>query len=123
MIRLATPTPSMTDTEQLNALHSAVTCYLSTLLAVANCVKEACPEVGALYCHRLSRLRSRLAFDANPAAIEESSAVVEHELKEYAAQVAAYIDLHGVELRRTTAVLEQMVQSLAQRQDFYRARL
>jgi GGDEF domain-containing protein len=113
----------MTDSEQLSALHSAVTCYLSTLLAVANCLKEACPEVGEPYRHRLSRLRSRLAFDANPDAIEEGRAVVESELKEYAARVATYIDLHGVEVRRASAALEQVVQSLAQRQEFYGARL
>src|SRR5712692_7616754 len=101
----------MTDTEQLTALHSAVTCYLSTLLAVANCLKEACPEVGEPYRHRLSRLRSRLAFDANPEAIEEGRAAVESELKEYAARVAAYIDLHGIELRRACAGLEQIVRS------------
>jgi GGDEF domain-containing protein len=77
--------PQMTDSEQLSARHSAVTCCLSTLLAVANCLKS--------------------------------------ELKEYAATVAAYIDLHGVELRRASAALEQAVQSLAQRQEFYGARL
>jgi GGDEF domain-containing protein len=113
----------MTDSEQLTALHAAVNCYLSTLLAVANCLGEACPEIGGPYRHRLNRLRSRLAFDANPGAIEESRAVVEAELKEYAAKASAFVELHGTELRRATAALEQILQSLAQRQDFYGARL
>src|ERR1700689_4893630 len=79
-------TPKMTDTEQLSALHTAVTSYLSTLLAVSDCVGAACPEIGGPYRHRLSRLRSRLAFDANPQAMIESNATVERELAQYAKQ-------------------------------------
>jgi GGDEF domain-containing protein len=113
----------MTDTEQLSALHTAVTSYLSTLLAVSDCVGAACPEVGGPYRHRLSRLRSRLAFDSNPEAMAESNAVVEKELAEYAKKASQYIAQHGVELRQTIAALETIVKSLAQRQEFYGARL
>src|SRR5580704_13234093 len=113
----------MTDSEQLSALHTAVTSYLSTLLAVAECVGTACPEVGGPYRHRLSRLRSRLAFDTNPAAIVESNATVEKELAEYAQKSANYLAQHGVELQRTIGALETIIKSLAQRQEFYGARL
>jgi GGDEF domain-containing protein len=113
----------MTDAEQLSALHTAVTSYLSTLLAVAECVGTACPEVGGPYRHRLSRLRSRLAFDTNPAAIVESNATVEKELAEYAQKSANYLAQHGVELQRTIGALETIIKSLAQRQEFYGARL
>ena len=65
----------------VDELQSAVNCYLSTLLAAANCVSKTCPEVGGLYRHRLSRLRSRLAFDSSPKALDESRAAVETELK------------------------------------------
>jgi GGDEF domain-containing protein len=113
----------MTDTEQLNALHTAVSSYLTTLLAIADCVGAACPEVGGTYRHRLSRLRSRLAFDTTPEAMIESTIVVERELKDYSNKTALYIIQHGIELRRTIETLESIVTSLAQRQDFYGARL
>jgi GGDEF domain-containing protein len=113
----------MTETEQLNALHTAVNSYLTTLLAVSECIGSACPEVGGPYRHRLGRLRSRLAFDTTPEAITESTVVVERELKEYSKKTSAYIEHHGIELRRAIDALEAIVQSLAQRQDFYGARL
>src|SRR5579862_5511865 len=114
----------MTNDEQtLGALHAAVNCYLSTLLDVAQCLGDACPEVGGPYRQRLSRLRSRLAFDASPEAIEECRTVIEAELKEYAAKVSAYFDQHGGELRRAVGAIERTVESFARRQDFYGARL
>jgi GGDEF domain-containing protein len=113
----------MTDTEQLTALHTAVTSYLATLLAVADCVGAACPEVGGPYRHRLTRLRSRLAFDANPEAMTETNTVVEKELAEYAKKACQYVAQHGIELQQTIAALETIVKTLAQRQEFYGARL
>jgi GGDEF domain-containing protein len=113
----------MTDAEQLSALHTAVTSYLATLLAVADCVGAACPEVGGPYRHRLTRLRSRLAFDTNSEALTETSGAVEKELAEFARKSARYIAQHGVELQQTISALENIVRSLAQRQEFYGARL
>jgi GGDEF domain-containing protein len=113
----------MTDTEQLTSLHTAVTSYLATLLAIADCVGAACPEVGGPYRHRLTRLRSRLAFDGNPEAMTETNAVVEKELAEYAKKSCQYVAQHGVELQQTIGALETIVKTLAQRQEFYRARL
>jgi GGDEF domain-containing protein len=113
----------MTDDEQLSALHTAVTSYLSTLLAVSECVGAACPEVGGPYRHRLSRLRTRLAFDSTPEAMRESTAVVERELADYANKTAHYMAQHGIELRRTIGALETIVKALALRQEFYAARL
>jgi GGDEF domain-containing protein len=113
----------MTESEQLNALHTAVSSYLTTLLAVSECIGDACPEVGGPYRHRLGRLRSRLAFDTTPEAIVESTVVVERELKDYSKKTANYIAHHGIELRRAIDALENIVRALAQRQDFYGARL
>jgi len=113
----------MTETEQLNALHTAVSSYLTTLLAVSECVGDACPEVGGPYRNRLGRLRSRLAFDTTPEAMTESTVVVESELKDYSKKTANYIAHHAIELRRAIEALETIVRSLAQRQDFYGARL
>ncbi len=116
--------PSETAVDpHLHALHTAVNCYLATLAAMGNCIGEACPEVGGLYRHRLSRLRSRLAFDSSPDAMEESTAAVETELKEFSKKSALYVAQHGIELRSAISTLEAIVHSLAQRQDFYAARL
>jgi GGDEF domain-containing protein len=107
----------------VDALHTAVNCYLSTLLAVSNCVGAACPEVGGLYRHRLNRLRKRLAFDSSPEALEEGRATVETELNDFASRASTYVSQHGIELRSAVSTLEDIVRSLAQRQDFYGARL
>jgi len=109
--------------ESLSALHTAVDCYLSSLLALANCLGDACPEIGGLYRHRLTRLRSRLAFDSSPDAMEESTRAVAAELQEYAAKASGYVAQHGRELKSAISALEEIIRSLAQRQDFYGARL
>lgn len=117
------PAPSSTQDAHLAALHTIVNCYLSTLETVANALGNACPPIGGLYRHRLSRLRTRLAFDSSPDAVEESCDAVEVELYEYANKAAAYVDQHGIQLRAAISVLEEVVRSLAQRQDFYGTRL
>ena len=48
---------------------------------------------------------------------------MEKELTEYSEKTASYITRHGVELRQTIEALETIVKSLAQRQEFYGARL
>lgn len=113
----------MNDTEQLSALDTTVNSYLSTLLAIAECVGEACPEVGGPFRHRLSRLHRRLEFDTNPEAIAESNAVVKRELADYANRTSHYVAQHGDELRKTVELLENIVKSLAKRQEFYCGRL
>jgi GGDEF domain-containing protein len=113
----------MPDDLQVSTLHTAVNCYLSVLLSMAECLDTSCPVIGGLYHHRLSRLRSRLAFDASPEALDESCSAIDAELKEYAAKVAGYVERHGVELRNAVGALEDIVRSLTRRQDFYGTRL
>ncbi len=113
----------MPQEDSLKALHIAVNCYLSTLQTVADSVAQACPAMGGPYHHRLSRLRTRLAFDANPEALEESCSIVETEIEEYAKKTAAYLGSHGAELRRSVSGLEEIVQTLSLRQDFYESKL
>jgi len=115
------PAPSPDDA--LTSLHVAVRSYLSTLLAMADCMSEASPQVGGPYRHRLTRLEKRLAFDASKEAIEVSCSEVAKELRDYSVNAAAYLRSHGVELRRALASLEEIVRALSQRQDFYAARL
>ena len=111
------------DGRPSDALQRAVGCYLTAVIATAKCVGAACPEVGGLYRHRLTRLRARLAFDSSSEAIEESCAAFETDLDEFAAKASLYVAQHRIELRSAIGTLEDVVRSLAQRQDFYAARL
>ena len=113
----------MPDDPHLQALHTAVTCYLATLESISECVGDACPEIGGLYRHRLSRLRTRLAFDSSPEAMEDSCVAVEAELLEYAKRASGYVAQHRIELNSALTALQEIVRSLAQRHDFYGARL
>ena len=127
--------PSETNTDPAASLHATVNSYLSTLLAVAECLGNACPPVGGPYRHRLNRIEKRLEFDAslglsselNPElsqeTIEETCDKVARELEDYSAKAAAYLRCHEVELRTAASGLEELVGALAQRQDFYAAQL
>src|SRR5215471_17365552 len=97
--------------------------YLSLLSGLAECVISASPAVGTPYGQRLERLRVRLEYDPNAAAVEDSTEAARTELKDYAHQSAVYVERHGAELRRATEVLLESVRALAQKQDFYCARL
>jgi hypothetical protein len=113
----------MSQEDPLKVLHVAVNCYLSTLQTIADSLAQACPAMGGPYRHRLSRLRTRLAFDTNPEALEESCSIVGKEINEYAKKSGAYVDRHSVELRRGVGSIEEMVQTMTLRQDFYGSRL
>lgn len=113
----------MADDPHLQALHAAVNCYLSTVGAMADCAGDACPEIGGIYKHRLSRLRTRLAFDSSTEAMEESCAAIQEELKEYASRASSYIAQHRMELNAALVALQEIVKTLTHRQDFYGARL
>lgn len=109
--------------DNLSALHSAVNCYLSTLETVAHALAEACPPVGRPFGQRLSRLRARLAFDSGQEKLEESREITSREVLEYAEKASSYVDRQRVELRRAIAGMEEIVRTMAQRQEFYGERI
>lgn len=113
----------MPDSDPLKTLHAAVHCYLSTIQTVADGLAEACAPIGGPYRYRLSRLRARLAFDANTTAIEESCAVVDAEIKEFAHKSSTYVARHGIELNRALKGLDEITRRMAERQEFYNTRL
>jgi GGDEF domain-containing protein len=90
---------------------------------MGDCIGDACPEIGGIYKHRLGRLRTRLAFDSSTPALEESCAAVAEALREYAQRASGYVARHRLELNAAVASIQEIVKSLAQRQDFYSARL
>ena len=82
---------SMPELTNPQAEQAAVACYLSTVVAVGNCIEEVCPAVGAMYRDRLHRLPRRLGFDATPQALEQSREAVETDLMEYSRTASAWI--------------------------------
>ncbi len=79
------PSPATETVEQ-----TALACYLSTVVAIGNCMAEVCPSVGAMYRDRLLKLPRRLGFDATPQALEQSRDAVETDLMEYARTASAW---------------------------------
>jgi GGDEF domain-containing protein len=70
---------------------TALACYLSTVVAIGNCMAEVCPSVGAMYRDRLLKLPRRLGFDATPQALRQSQESVETDLLEYSRTASAWI--------------------------------
>jgi GGDEF domain-containing protein len=69
---------------------TALACYLSTVVAIGNCMAEVCPSVGAMYRDRLLKLPRRLGFDTTPQALEQSRDAVETDLLEYSRTASAW---------------------------------
>lgn len=101
----------------------AIDTYLSLLTSLADCVGAACPPVGTPYCHRLKRLRSRLAHEPDVREMEESAKVVCAELADYSHQAASYLERHGVDLRGAIEELFATVRALGIKQDLHCSQL
>jgi GGDEF domain-containing protein len=82
---------STPDSLNPEADRTALACYLSTVVAIGNCIEEVCPSVGAMYRDRLHRLPRRLGFDATPQALQQSREAVETDLIEYSRTASAWI--------------------------------
>jgi GGDEF domain-containing protein len=109
----------MGQRDLLSELSQTVAAYLSTVQVVSETLEAACPEVGRPYHSRIMRLRSRVAFEATPAAIHESADALHAELAGYAAAASDYMDAQNRELRHGVAVMEKSVEELARRVDYY----
>jgi len=109
----------MGDRDLLSDLSKTVAAYLNTVQAIAECLEAACPEVGRPYHSRIARLRARVAFEATPAAINDSAAALHAELAGYAVAASGYMEAQNRELRRGIATLEQAAEAIAKRVDFY----
>jgi exonuclease VII large subunit len=113
----------MPESNPQETLQKAIHRYLSTLSAIGDCLSTACPQIGGPYKHRFSRMRARLAFDANPASMDESYEQIDQDLKQYSGKAAEYLANHKAELRHAVHGLEEIIHLLANRQEFYSARL
>src|SRR5215472_8561371 len=111
------------ERDHLTELSSAVSCYLSLLSSVGDCLGLASPEVGGPYRKRIAQLRTRLFFQATSKAIKGSLKVVEGELSDYAVVAAQYLDQHDLELRRAIVTLGYVLDTLAARHEFHGTQL
>jgi len=107
------------ERDVLAELSTAVASYLSALTVTADCLEQTCPDVGGPYRQRLLRLRSRLSFDVNVEAIKASTETLIAELKDYASVVERVRTQRRVEVDRGMLALRDMIETLAQRQEFH----
>jgi GGDEF domain-containing protein len=114
---------TITERDHLSELSSALSCYLSLLSSVGDCIGQASPEVGGPYRKRIGQLRTRLFFQSTPKAVKASLKTVEGELNDYAVVAAQHLDRHDLELRRAIVTLEHVIDMLATRHDFHGTQL
>ncbi len=107
----------------LGDFSNAVAAYLNVTAALADCLEQACPDVGGPYRQRIQRLRSRVAFDATREAIKDSAQTLEAELKDYAIVANRVMTQKSVELESGILALSDAIEGLAQRQDRFGHRL
>jgi GGDEF domain-containing protein len=53
-------------------LQKAIECYLSTIVAFANCIADICPDIGVPFRNQWRRLPQRIGFDSSPESLEKS---------------------------------------------------
>ena len=75
------PATSPGDTSDL--FQTALHCYLSTILAMSECVATVCPDVGVPYRNRWRRLPQRLGFDSSAKSMERSRRAFELDLEAF----------------------------------------
>jgi len=100
---------------------TALACYLSTVVAVGNCMAEVCPSVGAMYRERFLKLPRRLGFDATPQALQQSQEAVETDLFEYSRTASAWIGAGSSHAAMLLEHLRETEEMLAASGDLQRA--
>jgi hypothetical protein len=81
---------STSDSPSPSAEQTALACYLSTVVAIGNCMAEVCPSVGVMYRDRFLKLPRRLGFEATRQALEQSRDAVETDLLEFSKTANAW---------------------------------
>ena len=83
--------PAAVNEEDTRTSQAALNCYLSTVVTVAECLVDICPELGTPYRDRLMRVPRRLGFDAKSHALDESRAALQADLHEFADIAGQYL--------------------------------
>ncbi|HYL38285.1 MAG TPA: GGDEF domain-containing protein [Bryobacteraceae bacterium] len=99
--------PPAADVESDATSRVAVDCYLSAILDIAETVAAIYPEIGATCHEQLTRMRARLAFEANRKTLQESRDTLHQILDAFAVQASHYNQTLNDELSRTLALVAQ----------------
>ena len=82
--------PTVSEPDSSAQLTSALNCYLSTMVTVAEFMAVVCPEIGNSYSERLMRWPRRLGFSATPKALEESRVALNSEMSSFGEVAGQY---------------------------------
>ncbi len=72
--------------------HVAVRSFLSTVVAISECLAEICPEVGVAFRNRWRRLPQRLAFDLSAKELEFSRQAFEKDIHTFGRFTQQYLN-------------------------------
>ena len=72
--------------------HVAVRSFLSTVVAISECLAEICPEVGLAFRNRWRRLPQRLAFDLSARELEVSRQAFEKDIQTFGRFTQQYLN-------------------------------
>ncbi len=100
-------TPPASNNSHDAVFQAALDCYLSAILDIAETVSAIFPEIGASCHDQLTRLRARLAFEANLKTLEESRDTLHAALQEFSVRASHYNQALSDELNRTLAMVAQ----------------
>jgi GGDEF domain-containing protein len=53
-------------------LHKAIECYLSSIVSIANCIADVCPDIGVPFRNQWRRIPQRIGFDSTLETLEKS---------------------------------------------------
>ncbi|HLJ47288.1 MAG TPA: GGDEF domain-containing protein [Bryobacteraceae bacterium] len=81
-------TPLNPDARDQTAVH----CYLSTILATAECLVRLCPDLGIPYQNRWRRLPQRIGFDPSSQSIERSEHMFRSDLERFSEWAGKYFN-------------------------------
>jgi diguanylate cyclase (GGDEF)-like protein len=99
--------PPGAEAERDSTLQAAIDSYLSAILDIAETVAVIYPEIGANCHEQLTRMRARIAFEANRKTLQESRDTLHQILEAFAAQASRYNQALNDELSRTLALVAQ----------------
>ncbi|HEY6392535.1 MAG TPA: GGDEF domain-containing protein [Bryobacteraceae bacterium] len=109
---MQTPIPSVPNGADELA-QTAVKCYLSAMVAVAESMAEVCPDIGLAYQKRLQRIPMRLGFHLTPKTLDESRSTLEAEIKQFSEITAQYVRCAPPALERVIASGATVVDAIA----------
>ena len=95
-----------------------LTCYLSTIIEIANSIATACPPVGDSYRDRLARLPMRLGFDVTPRVLEETHEALKAYLAQYGEEAGDYSRFLRASFDQVTVLVQRATEAIVARYDF-----